>query len=100
MMKVKLLSANAVITHWQRQTGLQPLGLALNALQNSMMFRPRWLQAGPMAEGIGLLPAGTCSLMKPTIFLRHSGLLTGTSLQKPQAPQGCRLVDTEGVGGH
>ena len=36
---------------------------ALNALQNSMMFRPRWPSAGPTG-GLGFaLPAGTCSLM-------------------------------------
>src|SRR6478609_4635552 len=33
-----------------------------------MMFRPRWPSAGPIG-GDGLaLPAGTCSLTKPTIF--------------------------------
>src|SRR5271155_152600 len=42
---------------------------ALNALQNSMMLRPRWPNAGPIG-GDGLaLPAGTCSLIIPTIFL-------------------------------
>src|SRR5713226_6475549 len=41
---------------------------ALNALQNSMMLRPRWPKAGPIG-GDGLaLPAGTCSLIMPTIF--------------------------------
>src|SRR5947209_17492184 len=41
---------------------------ALNALQNSMMLSPRWPSAGPIG-GDGLaLPAGTCSLMIPTIF--------------------------------
>src|SRR6185312_2700920 len=46
--KVKLLSENTVIV-----TGIGVLFstscvLALNALQNSMMFRPRWPSAGPM----------------------------------------------------
>src|SRR5438477_8809235 len=42
---------------------------ALNALQNSMMFKPRCPSAGPIG-GLGLaLPAGTCSLIKPTNFL-------------------------------
>jgi hypothetical protein len=36
---------------------------ALKALQNSMMFKPRWPSAGPIG-GDGLAaPAGTCSLM-------------------------------------
>src|ERR1700691_3567459 len=35
---------------------------ALNALQNSMMLRPRWPKAGPIG-GDGLAaPAGTCNL--------------------------------------
>src|SRR2546428_3231137 len=42
---------------------------ALNALQNSMMLRPRCPRAGPIG-GDGLaLPAGTCNLIIPTIFL-------------------------------
>src|SRR5258707_15592287 len=42
---------------------------ALKALQNSMMFKPRWPSAGPIG-GDGLAaPAGTCSLIKPVIFL-------------------------------
>src|SRR3954469_10860098 len=68
MMKVKLLSANAVITTGSGSPGSTPWVWALNALQNSMMFRPRWPSAGPIG-GDGLaLPAGTCSLTKPTIF--------------------------------
>src|SRR6185312_3093989 len=48
--------------------GSMPWVCALNALQNSMMFKPRCPSAGPMG-GDGLaLPAGTCSLMKPTTF--------------------------------
>ena len=41
MMKVKLLSANAVITTGSGSPGSTPCVCALNALQNSMMFRPR-----------------------------------------------------------
>src|SRR5262250_633221 len=52
---------------------------ALNALQNSMMFNPRWPSAGPIG-GLGFaLPAGTCNLMKPTIFFAIFGLLVGSS---------------------
>src|SRR3569832_2434919 len=63
MMKVKLLSANAVITTGIGRPGSMPWVLALNALQNSMMFRPRWPSAGPMGGDGFALPAGTCSLM-------------------------------------
>ncbi len=45
-----------------------PWVCALNALQNSMMFRPRWPSAGPIGGEGFALPAGICSLMKPTIF--------------------------------
>src|SRR6476660_9538570 len=48
---------------------------ALNALQNSMMFRPRWPSAGPMGGAGFALPAGTCSLMNPTTFFAMSSLL-------------------------
>ncbi|CFO04474.1 Uncharacterised protein [Bordetella pertussis] len=41
MMKVKLLSAKAVITTGIGRPSSMPWVLALNALQNSMMFRPR-----------------------------------------------------------
>ena len=44
---------------------------ALNALQNSMMLRPRWPSAGPIG-GDGLAaPAGTCNLRNPVTFFRH-----------------------------
>jgi hypothetical protein len=60
--------AKAVITTGNGRPGSTPWVWALNALQNSMMFKPRWPSAGPMGgEGLAL-PAGTCSLMKPTIF--------------------------------
>src|SRR5450830_942631 len=68
IIKVKLLSAKAVITTGSGKPGSIPWVWALNALQNSMMFKPRWPKAGPIG-GDGLaLPAGTCSLTKPTIF--------------------------------
>src|SRR5215475_7242453 len=41
---------------------------ALNALQNSIMLRPRWPSAGPIG-GDGLAaPAGTCNLRNPVTF--------------------------------
>ena len=67
-MNVKLLSAYAVITTGSIRPGSTFCVWALNALQNSMMFRPRWPSAGPMGGDGFALPAGTCSLMKPTIF--------------------------------
>src|SRR5882762_6968646 len=66
---------------------------ALNALQNSMMFRPRWPSAGPMG-GLGLaLPAGTCSLMNPTIFfaMHFSWWVQTDALWRP--PRLLRLFD-------
>src|SRR6201993_495778 len=48
---------------------------ALNALQNSMMLRPRWPSAGPIG-GDGLAaPAGTCSLRYPATFFAMCLLL-------------------------
>src|SRR6266436_6782350 len=41
---------------------------ALNALQNSMMLRPRCPNAGPIGGEGFAFPAGTCSLIIPTIF--------------------------------
>src|SRR6185436_1524989 len=67
-MKVKLLSANAVMTTGSIRPGSIFWVWALNALQNSMMLRPRWPSAGPMGGDGFALPAGTCSLIKPTIF--------------------------------
>src|ERR1700712_87172 len=60
---VKLLSENTVMV-----TGIgMPFSwswvLALNALQNSMMLRPRWPKAGPMGGDGFAAPAGTCSFM-------------------------------------
>src|SRR6516164_2180456 len=45
---------------------------ALNALQNSMMLRPRWPSAGPIG-GDGLAaPAGTCNFREPVTFFAIS----------------------------
>ena len=59
MMKVKLLSAYAVITTGTGRPGSIFCVCALNALQNSMMLRPRWPSAGPMGGDGFALPAGT-----------------------------------------
>ena len=59
--KVKDLSENTVIVTGIGMTFSWSCVLALNALQNSMMLRPRWPKAGPIG-GDGLAaPAGTCS---------------------------------------
>src|SRR4029453_14285303 len=72
MMNVKLLSAYAVITTGMGRPGSIFCVCALNALQNSMMFKPRWPSAGPIG-GLGFaFPAGTCSLMYPMIFFAIS----------------------------
>src|ERR1044071_925719 len=75
MMKVKLLSAYAVITTGSGRPGSIFCVWAVNALQNSMMFRPRWPSAGPMGGEGFALPAGTCNLMSPTIFFAIVALL-------------------------
>src|SRR6185312_14556901 len=41
---------------------------ALNALQNSMMLRPRWPSAGPIGGAGFAAPAGTCNFRKPVTF--------------------------------
>src|SRR4029077_9529571 len=47
---------------------------ALKALQNSMMFTPRWPSAGPTG-GLGFAcPAGICSLISATTFFAMSRL--------------------------
>src|SRR5688572_25197258 len=45
---------------------------ALNALQNSMMLRPRWPSAGPIGGAGFALPAGTCNLRNPVTFFAMS----------------------------
>src|SRR6185436_2772486 len=77
-MNVKLLSAYAVITTGSIRPGSTFCVCALNALQNSMMFRPRWPSAGPMGGDGFALPAGTWSLMRPTIFFATVFLLSGS----------------------
>ena len=63
VMKVKVRSEYAVMTTGIGRPGSSFCVAALNALQNSMMFRPRWPRAGPTG-GDGLAwPALTCSLM-------------------------------------
>src|SRR6185437_2954537 len=79
MTNVKLLSAYAVMITGIGRPGSTPCVCALNALQNSMMLRPRWPSAGPIG-GLGLaLPAGTCSLMKPTTFFAMTCSCAGPS---------------------
>ncbi len=52
-----------VITAYQDRSFTICAVRALKALQNSMMFKPRWPSAGPIG-GDGLAaPAGTCSLI-------------------------------------
>ena len=69
-MKLKLRSEKTVMT-----TGMimsPPWVLALNSLQNCMMFTPCWPSAGPTG-GAGLaLPAGSCSLICPVTFFMAS----------------------------
>src|SRR6516164_588256 len=45
---------------------------ALNALQNSMMLRPRWPSAGPIGGEGFAAPAGTCNFRKPVTFFAMS----------------------------
>src|SRR4030095_12090439 len=92
MMKVKLLSANAVITTGSGRPGSTPWVWALNALQNSMMFRPRWPSAGPIGGDGFALPAGTCSLIKPTIFFAMLLSYVGASGHRSALPGLLRLL--------
>src|ERR1700746_3292180 len=68
---------------------------ALNALQNSMMLRPRWPSAGPIG-GDGLAaPAGTCNFRDPVTFFA-----IGYSLRRnAQALRRVRGADHSGLGG-
>src|SRR5215216_2098856 len=59
MMNVKLLSAYAVMITGMGRPGSILEVCALNALQNSMIFRPRWPSAGPIGGDGFALPAGT-----------------------------------------
>src|SRR6185503_2378384 len=95
MMKLKLLSAYAVITTGSGRPGSTFWVCALNALQNSMMLRPRWPSAGPIGgEGLAL-PAGTCSLIKPTIFFAMLLSCVGASERRIDgALPGCYAFST------
>src|SRR6476620_5461314 len=78
--------------------GSSPCVCALNALQNSMMLRPRWPSAGPIGGEGFALPAGTCSLMYPTIFFAmcYSPFLSGVARCKrpwPGLPRALDLLD-------
>src|SRR5471030_1181356 len=84
MTKVNDLSAKAVITTGIGMPGSIPWVCALNALQNSMMFRPRLPSAGPIGGDGFALPAGTCSLIKPMIFFAMIGSYLGLSSSAPR----------------
>src|SRR5512141_1971911 len=53
--------------------------LALNCLQNSMMFTPCWPRAGPTGGAGVACPAGICSLMYPVIFFAMCQFLSTDS---------------------
>src|SRR5215472_10048343 len=53
---------------------------ALNALQNSMMLRPRWPSAGPIGGEGFAAPAGTCNFRKPVTFFAMSHSLRRSRL--------------------
>src|SRR5262245_19983628 len=80
---------------------------ALNALQNSMMLRPRWPSAGPIG-GDGLAAhAGTCNLRNPVTFfaISHSvsgaDLAVGSRLTSHVISPSCHaLVRASRLGGH
>src|SRR5215467_13221404 len=59
---------------------------ALNALQNSMMLRPRWPSAGPIGGEGFAAPAGTCNFRKPVTFFAMSHSLRRSRL--PHAAPG------------
>src|SRR5690349_9609751 len=60
--KVKDLSENTVIVTGIGMPFSWSCVLALNALQNSMMFKPRCPKAGPIGGDGFADPAGTCNL--------------------------------------
>src|SRR5262245_5560764 len=65
---------------------------ALNALQNSMMLRPRWPSAGPIG-GDGLAaPAGTCNLRNPVTFFAIVYSVSGADIDGWQPPHLPRLL--------
>jgi hypothetical protein len=74
----------AVITTGSISPGSTLWVWALKALQNSMMFSPRWPSAGPTGGEGFALPAGICSLMKPTIFLAMKGSYPSSNAGRSQ----------------
>src|SRR5712692_3738263 len=61
-----------------------------------MMLRPRWPSAGPMGGDGFALPAGTCSLMSPTIFFAiqlSCGSKRTRQAFSPSFPYLLRLLD-------
>src|SRR5690242_6820525 len=66
---------------------------ALNALQNSMMLRPRWPRAGPIGGDGFALPAGTCNLINPTIFFAIIQSRMTAPLARGARPCGLDLLD-------
>ena len=61
-----------VITTGSGRPGSTFCVCALNALQNSMMLRPRWPSAGPMGGEGFAFPAGTCNFKYPVTFFAIS----------------------------
>src|SRR4029453_10055363 len=75
VVKEKLRSAYTGMTGGTGAPFSRSCVAAVNPLQNSMMWTPRWPSAGPIG-GDGLaMPAGTCSLMYPVIFFAMSHFL-------------------------
>ena len=79
MMNVKLLSAYAVITTGSGRPGSTFCVCALNALQNSMMLRPRWPSAGSDRRRGIRLARRHLQLDEADDFLCHASLLVGAS---------------------
>lgn len=69
--KLKLLSANAVITTGRGKPRFDTLGLGVKRLAEFHDVQTTLAQCRTNWRDGLALPAGTCSLMKPTIFLRH-----------------------------
>src|SRR5580692_1986340 len=70
---------------------------ALNALQNSMMLRPRWPSAGPIGGEGFAAPAGTCNFRNPVTFFAMSHSLRRSHL--PQAASGSWYGSPRGLAG-
>src|SRR6476620_5317759 len=67
---------------------------ALNALQNSMMLRPRWPSAGPIGGAGFAAPAGTCNFRYPVTFfaIYHSSCCFRTSPKTSQDRGAVRMT--------